>query len=236
MSAPRSFREESMHIDKKDPKESVRDFVIRVLKEKIVTLALEPGSMVSETELGAEMGVSRTPVREALIELTKIGIVQVFPQRGNMISRIDYRHVEEARFMRLVMENAVVELACDMATPEDILALENNIRLQRFYLENPDPDTLHALDDDFHRLLFSVSGKELTYQLIFSMGTHFNRVRRMRLSTSRELQIVEDHATIVQAIRNRDRTRARELMTMHLSRYKIDEADLRERYPNYFVD
>lgn len=225
-----------MHIDQKNPKESVRDFVIRVLQEKIVTLALEPGSMVSEAELGAEMGVSRTPVREALIELSKIGIVQVFPQRGNMISKIDYRHVEEARFMRLVLENAVVELACDMAGLEDILSLENNVRLQRFYLENPDPDALHALDDDFHRQLFSICGKELTYQLIFRMGTHFNRVRRMRLSSSKDLQIVEDHAAILEAIKNKDRDKSRELMTMHLSRYKIDEAALRERYPHYFVD
>lgn len=225
-----------MRIQGKKPHETAREFAIRRLREKIVMLELEPGSMVSENELAAELGVSRTPVREALNELSKIGIIEVFPQRGSMVSRIDATRIEEARFTRMVLECAVVELACDLVRPEDTIVLEANLRLQQFYLENGELDKLHDLDNDFHRKLFSLCDKSLTYTLVDSLGTHFNRIRRMRLHSPKELLIVEDHQAILEAITLKHKEEARALMTVHLTRYKIDEDVLRARYPGYFVD
>lgn len=98
-------------------RETGRDYALRNLKDNIIHLELKPGSMVSENELAAQMGLSRTPVREALMELSKVRLVDVYPQRGSAVALIDYDLVEEARFMRSVMECAVVELVCRMATP-----------------------------------------------------------------------------------------------------------------------
>lgn len=109
-------------------RETGRDYALRNLKDNIIHLELKPGSMVSENELAAQMGLSRTPVREALMELSKVRLVDVYPQRGSAVALIDYDLVEEARFMRSVMECAVVELVCRMATPEDMLALEEGHR------------------------------------------------------------------------------------------------------------
>lgn len=225
-----------MRIQGKRAHETARDFAARVLREKIISLELEPGSVISENELAEEIGVSRTPVRDALGELSRIGIIEVFPQRGSMVAKIDSIRVEEARFMRLALECAVIELACDMARPEDIILLESNLRLQDFYLHDTDPDKLHELDNAFHRKLFGICQKEVTYALMDSLNIHFNRVRRMVLNAPHELRIWEDHRNLLETVRDGDKSRARDLMVTHLTRYTFDEAQLRSRYPQYFTD
>lgn len=211
-------------------RENGREYALRVIKNNIIRLELAPGSRVSEKNLADEMGLSRTPVREALIELARGGIVEIYPQRGSMVALIDYSLVEEARFMRSVMENAVVRLVCEMAKPEDILKLGENLKLQEFYLDSMDAGRLMELDDDFHKLLFDIAQKSQSYLLMQNLTLHFDRVRNMALSAVKELKIVQDHQAIVEAIRQHDAERAGELMEIHLSRYKIDEEAIRRKY------
>ena len=77
-----------MHISERLPRESSRDYALRIIKDNIISLRLEPGSQISENELATEMGLSRTPVREALIELAKVKIIETYPQRK---SRLPHR-------------------------------------------------------------------------------------------------------------------------------------------------
>ena len=85
----------------RQPGEKARAYAIRVLLYNITTLELPPGSSVSENELSALMDLSRTPVREALIELSRLDLVEILPQRGSYISKIDYGLIEESRFKQL---------------------------------------------------------------------------------------------------------------------------------------
>lgn len=225
-----------MNIAPRLPRESARDYALRVLRENIITLRLEPGSMVSENELAVQLGLSRTPVREALIEMSKTGIVEVFPQRGSMISKIDYDLVEEARFVRFVLENAVVELACEQATAEDHARLAENIHLQEYYLEHYAPDKLLELDNQFHKLLFAASKKSLSSQILDGLTTHFDRVRHMSLSTVSGRSLLEEHSSIAAAVQARDKEKARALMTKHLTRYTIDKEAIQKQYPQYFKE
>ena len=101
-----------MRIEERQYAETARDYALRILKDNIVAMELEPGAMVSENELAAQMGLSRTPVREALMDLAKFHIVEVLPQRGSRIALIDYALVEEARFARQVLEVAILEQVC----------------------------------------------------------------------------------------------------------------------------
>ena len=119
-----------MLITPRGQRETGRDYAMRTLRENIIQLELAPGSMVSENELAGELGLSRTPVREALMELSKVRLVEVYPQRGSAVSLIDYEMVEEACFMRRVLECAVVKEACKMIAPEDKVELEDNVALQ----------------------------------------------------------------------------------------------------------
>ncbi len=223
-----------MHVTERLPKETAREYALRVLKDNITSLELAPGSMVSENELSSELGLSRTPVREALIDLSKTQIVDVLPQRGSRISLIDYNFVEESRFLRSVLESAVVELICESEVPMDLTNLEHNLKLQQFYLENEGLDKLLQLDNEFHREMFRLTSKMQTYHLMDSMTAHFDRVRAMSLSAIKDIKIVGDHAALLQALRDRNATEAKAVIAKHLSRYKIDEQAIRSEYSSFF--
>lgn len=102
-----------MNILERLPQESARDFAFRVLKENIVSVTLKPGTLVSENEIAMELGVSRTPVREAILDMAKVGIIETLPQRGSYVALIDPKMVDESRFLRQVLDSAVIEVACD---------------------------------------------------------------------------------------------------------------------------
>ena len=223
-----------MKLSDRLPRESSRDYALRIIKENIVSLNLAPGSQISENELAAEMGLSRTPVREALIELSKVEIVEIHPQRKSTVPLINYDLVEESRFMRNLLECAVVELVCEMAAPIDIERLNANIRLQSFYLDGYYTNELMALDNQFHGMLFDIAKKARVFQLIQNIAIHFDRVRGMALSSVKDLKVVKDHQDLVEFIRQKDAKAARELMEVHLNRYKIDAAEIRKLYPQYF--
>lgn len=223
-----------MYLTPRETRETGRDYALRTIKDNIIRLDLEPGSMLSENELASEMGLSRTPVREALIELAKVKIVEVFPQRGSAVALIDYAMVEEARFMRKVLECAVVELACATASGEDILRLEENVSLQKFYRQSNSSDMLLKLDNQFHGMLFEIANKKQVYALMSTLCIHFDRVRNMALYTVKEDRTLEDHQIIAEAVKERDAQSARERMELHLTRYRVDEKAIREKYPRYF--
>lgn len=216
------------------PRENGRDYALRVIKENIIHLDLEPGSQVSENELSAELGLSRTPVREALIELSKVKIIDIQPQKRSVVCLIDYDLVEESRFMRNVLECAAAGLVCEMAGPDDVERLRENIRLQKFYLSSFYPENLMALDNEFHQTLFKIARKSQVFSLMQNISIHFDRVRGIALSTVKDLKIVQDHEDITDAIARRDPAAAKELMELHLNRYKIDVKAIRETYPQYF--
>ena len=223
-----------MRLPERLPRETGRDYAFRTVRDNIIRLELEPGSQISENELAAEMGLSRTPVREALIELSRVKIIETYPQRKSVVSLIDNELVEEARFMRDVLECAVVEQVCEKATPEDIERLMVNVRLQNFYLDNFYPDNLMELDNQFHDILFDIAKKSQVRFLMQTISIHFDRVRNMALSSVKNGKIVKDHEDLITAIVNKDKAAARRLMKEHLNRYKIDEVELREQYPQYF--
>lgn len=223
-----------MYIPEQMGRENGRDYALRVIKENIIRLELEPGSSISDREVAAGLSLSRTPVREALLELAKAKAVDIYPQRGSVVSLIDYDLVEEACFVRSVLETAVVEVVCGKATEASLEELESNVKLQWFYLKERVTEKLLELDDEFHRLMFKTAGKLQAYQMMKGMMIHFDRVRNMALGTIKDRSLVEDHEKILEAVRDRDPKAARTLMERHLKRYQVDEEEIRRRYPGYF--
>ncbi len=224
-----------MIVLKRHTNETNRDYALRVIKENIINLEIEPGRLLGEQQVADQLGLSRTPVHEALLELSKTRIVEIYPQRGSYVSHINMSLVEEAAFMRRTLEIAILEQVCETATEEDLKILEENVNLQKFYLQNPSPTKLLELDDAFHYYLYKICDKTQCYAIIYSMGIHLNRLRSMSLHSVRDLKIVEDHENIVEAVRARDKERAKTVLTKHLSRYKFDMDELLKAYPDYFV-
>ena len=223
-----------MIVKKRYGRETGREYSLRVLEENIVMLELEPGSRISENELASEIGVSRTPIREALIELSKSKIVKIYPQKGSYVSLIDWELVEEALFMRLTLEKAVVRLACQGIEEEKIQELEKNVKLQKFYIDNNEAGELLELDNQFHKELFAITNKIHIYRLMSVMMLHFDRLRTLRTKAVDQRYVIEDHLKILEAIRNKRPLEGEQVMERHLTRYIIDEKIVKEKYPQYF--
>ncbi len=224
-----------MHLDARLPRETAREYAVRTLKENIISLELKPGTVLSENELAAEMRISRTPVREALLELSKVQIIEIYPQRGSIISYIDFKLVEESQFIRRALECEAVEVVCEIASDKNIAELKENIRLQIFYMSSTSgASKVFKLDNSFHKMLFDIAEKPNAYTLMRSIAIHFDRVRNIAMAELTPSVIVQEHAKIVEAIENRDPKQARAMMQLHLTNYRTVEKAFKERYPNYF--
>lgn len=223
-----------MHILPREKHDTNRDYAFKNIKANIIDLSLEPGSMVSENELAAELGLSRTPIREALIELSKVGLVEIYPQRGSAIAQIDYDMVEEAQFMRNVLECSVAELACQVIQEEDIRVLLDNVMQQEHYLNTGMTEKILLLDNAFHRLLFRIVHKEQMWSIMNSFTAHFDRVHRMAVATVKDSKIVADHRAIFDAICAHDPDTAKKVMNKHLLRFRVEKELLMQNYPKEY--
>ena len=214
--------------------ETAREYAFRSIMENIISLDLAPGTAVSENEIAGFLGISRTPVREAIQELHKVSIIEIYPQRGSYISLIDSKFVEEAVFLRRVLDVAVIEEACELATDEDIMKMEENLALQEFYLQNMATEKIYELDNEFHRIIYMAARKETIHKMRKTMMIHFDRERALSMLTVKDTKIVGDHRAMLDAIKNKDKEEAGRLVEKHLKRYKIDHDALLEAHPEYF--
>jgi DNA-binding GntR family transcriptional regulator len=229
-------REGGMKITARLPRETARDYALRALKENIISLDLKPGTAISENELAAELGISRTPVREAIIELVKAYLIETYPQRGSFISKIDPKMVEEARFLRKITDIAVIEEACEKIDENGIRELEENVSLQEFYLSKEMTDKIFELDNQFHKMIYTAVKKDIIYEIHSTLMIHFDRVRNLSVETVKDLKVVGDHRNMLEAIKAGDRKTAVELVKKHLNRYGFDEEKIRSQRPEYFKD
>lgn len=215
--------------------ENARNYAYRVLLQNILDLTLAPGTAVSENEISSELGISRTPVREAMIELKKIGMVDILPQRGTYITRIDYAIIDEAQFVRLVLELAIIKRACVSIPPNYSILLHSNLDRQQLCLEQKEDLKILSLDNEFHKLLFEAVGKQWSYNIVQSQMAHFDRLRYLSLKTLDASRTVSDHRAILESVEAHDRDRAEELMNQHLNRHHLEKDELIKIHPDYFV-
>ena len=216
------------------PRETGRDYALRVLKENIVNLEIAPGSQISENELSAALGISRAPIREALSELEKVKIVEIQPQKKTSVLLIDPALVEEARFMRSTLEDAVIGEVCTQRTEQDLFRLEENLTLQDLAFRSNALDQVMIKDNEFHRYFFEISRKPEIYQLMQTLQIHFDRVRNLTLHTIIDRKILEEHEAIFRCIKERDVENARIRLRAHLERVQVDSSVVRKAYPQYF--
>lgn len=213
--------------------ESGREYALRVLKQNIINLELQSGSLLSEKDIAAELGLSRTPVREALIELNNINIVEILPQKGVQISLIDYSLVEEAQFLRFTLETSIAELVCKNVTDKDIEILKTNLKMQEIHSGNLYLNNLLNLDNEFHKELFRIANKNKVYNLMERMEIHFDRIRSIISYNIENNGVVSEHYNLLDAIIKRDKDMYIKIMKEHLTRYKIDKSEIKKEYQKY---
>lgn len=215
--------------------ESAREYAYRILKFNILNLYLEPGHPISENEIGERLNISRTPVREAFIRLAQDKLLDIYPQKGTNVSKINLDYVEEGWFTRITLESAIVGLLCENFVTEELIKdLEENLYMQDYYSSKKDLFKLMSMDEAFHRLLYKACKKERTCTIIEGLNYDYYRTRVLSLSSIIKLEtLLVQHMDIKNAILEKDRVRAMKAMEEHLNSVKFDEEILKRDYPEF---
>ncbi len=215
--------------------------VYTALREEITSLSLLPGTPLSIDELCERYGVSRSPVRDALLRLQRDKLVDIFPQKGTRVSFLEEKTVEEERFMRKAIELAVVEKCMgkertDREFSAFTVKLESNLLGQEAALLEEDYAEFYRADDDLHHLFYTEVGLENLYQIV---DAHTGNDRRIRMLSYSDRSIIEgvreQHRALVDAIKKKDTDDVLRIERMHLEKVSREIKDFEEQYPSYFI-
>ena len=205
------------------------------LRTQLVSLQRRPGEAISETEIALSYGVSRTPVREAILKLSDEGLLEIFPQSGIFVSRIPKAALPEAIIIRKALEATTAHLAAERATSSQILVLRSILERQREANAAGYRDAFHQADEMFHATIAEVAGYPGIWTLIQQVKVHVDRYRRLTLpQEGRIARTIAEHATILDAIEAHDPARARTAMDIHLERLLADISATQSINPEFF--
>src|SRR5712671_4028644 len=151
------------------------------LRIELVSLQRRPGEAISEAEIALSYGVSRTPVREAILKLSDEGLLEIYPQSGIFVSRIPVAALPEAIIIRKALEETTARLAAERATSSQILALRSVLERQREASAAKDSSAFHQADELFHATIAGVAGYPGIWKFIQQVKVHVDRYRRLTL-------------------------------------------------------
>jgi GntR family transcriptional regulator, rspAB operon transcriptional repressor len=216
---------------------TARDQVYAALREAIVSAELEPGRRLSENELAERLGVSRTPVREALARLRDDRLVAIVPQLGTFVTLISDDAIADAAFVREALECSAIRLATERATAPQLEALQANLVAQERAERDGDVDAFDSLDAALHRSLCELSGRDIAWSLSRRANGHLDRVRRLSLPEPGYLaEMVAEHRAVVAAVADGDADRAEETLRHHLRMVLSGLPQIRAAHPDYFEE
>ena len=225
-----------MTILERYPGENARSYAVRVLRSNILSLELPPGNIVSENEISAALNLSRTPIREALIELSRTRLVEVLPQKGSFVTKIDYDLVEESRFLRCVVETAGFRQAAQAELPAECFkAMRDNLEQLKLAYAAEDRERILDLDNEFHEMVYRAAGKTWTFGIIKEQMVHYDRLRSLNIRVDVPENTIKDHEELIYALEKHDPELCDFLLNRHLNRYQLVKDALLAKYPDYFV-
>jgi DNA-binding GntR family transcriptional regulator len=191
--------------------------VYELMRRAIVTFALPPGSAISEKAICEQLGISRTPFREALLHLSSENLVTVIPHKGTYVSHIELQNVFDGQLVRDALEMKAVRFAAVKLTPRFLRQLEFNLHQQVILAAEPDYDGFYDLDEAFHRLICEFGASPRIWRLVNGAKAQLDRVRRLAFPVPSHLEtVLTEHTAIVDALRARDPGGAAESMQVHL--------------------
>ena len=219
-----------------DRRRPVGDQIYEALKKAIVSLRLPPGASISENRICRQIGVSRTPVRGAIIRLVEDGLIEVFPQKGSFVAPIKLGAVRDNHFIRKALELAVLRRAAEAWTPELATKSRHILQRQAAALAEDDIDGFHGFDSDFHCAFCAAAGLEGVWTTILIAKARVDRVHRLASLQGRLPQVIVEHRDILDALDAGETERAAERLDYHLERAPTIMHSLIGTYEKYFVD
>ncbi|MBU9735353.1 GntR family transcriptional regulator [Diplocloster agilis] len=196
---------------------SLRGRVFHKLREDILSGKYKQNEELREVAIATELGVSRTPVREAIRQLELEGLVNLIPNKGAYVTGITIKDVKDIYVIRSYLEGLCAKWATEFITEQQLGELEENIYLSEFHAEKEHYDQVLELDNRFHQLLYDASGSKILDHVLSDFHHYVQRVRKISIATpERALKSNEEHRKIVEAIRARDEKQAESLANEHI--------------------
>ncbi|WP_288617216.1 GntR family transcriptional regulator [uncultured Eubacterium sp.] len=198
---------------------SLSEKVFHKLQEDILSGKYAVDEELKEKTIGDELGVSRTPVREALRQLELQGLVTITPNKGAHVTGFSKEDLNDIYEIRSVMEGLCAKWAAKKATPEQIEELEEIVYLTEFHVSKGHSGQVFELDNKFHETLYQASGSKVLAGVLTDFHNYVQRVRKMTLkSKERSEKSNDEHRMIAQAIHDHDPEKAQMLANQHIMR------------------
>jgi GntR family transcriptional regulator, rspAB operon transcriptional repressor len=225
----------NLEIHKIDTGETTAAQVERDLREAIIRLELSPGARLSEQDIANKMGVSRQPVREALIALAKSKLVDIRANRGTVVVRISARQMMEARFVREAIEVAVARRASMSFDTFTRHKIDKILIRQKAAMAAHDHNAFRKEDEQFHIAIADGAGCSLAWNAISDIKAHMDRVCNLQLRNPASIErLITQHQNIIDAIDTKDADGAGEAMRLHLNGILNDLPQIESDNPDLF--
>ena len=199
-------------------KYSLRGRVFNKLREDILSGKYQDHEELKEVAIGEELGVSRTPVREAFRQLELEGLIQIVPNKGAYVTGITAKDVKDIYMIRSSLEGMCARLATENITEEQLEELEENVYLASFHASKGHMEQMTELDNRFHHILYEACDSKMLEKLLQDFHQYVMRIRKKTLSTKeRGIASNEEHRQIMEAIKAKNPHEAQRLANMHMN-------------------
>lgn len=206
------------------------------LRDEIVSMRRSPGDAISEKDIAAAHGVSRTPVREALLRLADEGLVEIAPKSGTFVSRIPVDSLPESIVARIALEEVTARSAAEHATGSAISGMRAILERQSEVAALGEQDRFYEADEAFHQSIAEAAGYPGIWRVVLQLKMQVDRYRRLTLpQPGRMTRVISEHAAVVDAIAAHDPDRAAAAMRAHVEGLRASLGEIRDVNPNYFV-
>lgn len=205
------------------------------LRAAILDLTYLPGQAMRKSEICETLGVSRSPVSEAIAKLAIEGLVRVVPQAGTFVSRFSMFEIREGAFLREAIESSAAEYLAPRITDDQLALLRRNLKLQEIMVAEEDHGGFYGLDREFHALILSSTGFRKLQPVAETAWVHVDRARKQVVPVEgRVAETLVEHWVIHDALVSRDPAASRAAMAQHLRQLVAYIEPLEKERPELF--
>ncbi|MDD6037489.1 MAG: GntR family transcriptional regulator [bacterium] len=195
----------------------LRDVVFHTLREAILRGDLLPGERLMEIQLASRLGVSRTPIREAIHMLEKEGLAIIIPRRGALVAGMTEKDMRDVLEIREALEELSVQVACDKITPEQIALLKENMIKFEESLKSEDLRTMAKADEEFHDVIYQATDNPKLVNMLNNLREPMYRYRAEYLKKpENHEQLLAEHEAIYEGICKKDKPAVTEVIRKHI--------------------
>ncbi|KRL71325.1 GntR family transcriptional regulator [Lentilactobacillus parakefiri DSM 10551] len=203
-----------------------------------MNLDLYPGQQVSDKQFEEEIGVSRTPVREAMLRLRRDDMLYSLPQSGTNVTRIDLKKSLDARYSRQLLESDIARSIGDTLTDDQISQLASVVEEQTTASKRDQIQLFFQMDNHFHQKIYEFADKQNIWNWLVDFSVDLNRYRLLRVYDANlpMSRLTQEHQDIIDAFRAHDAAKVYQLVYSHLNLMLSEQKSVLDKFPDYFTN